>query len=283
MADRSESSCKTSPTEKVKVPPKHGGLARPVFLFCAVLTLTISVLGLVVFLGPAGATKVPRTVHPRAEVIDGVPLVPITNSQRAACVKWADHLKRRVPCPGLLPVPIPVSPTSAEASCLGTLGETACGPAATQVTGDVFLLSQSNFEVPPGYVGVTFAQYGGSVVPEPSVTGGALGHFVFMAGRYLQVYLRDASGKHVPPVPRYCTLVKVSAPISVHGSAAKLYQCADASRGPNQVRLLMGHDLLEWNDAGITCEVSFHGHSQVNQDLDVAEADATVLVSPTRR
>ena len=44
----------------------------------------------------------------------------------------------------------------------------------------------------------------------------------------------------------------------------------------------MGHDLLEWNDAGITSEVSFHGHSQVNLDLDVAVAGATVLISPTR-
>jgi hypothetical protein len=148
--------------------------------------------------------------------------------------------------------------------------------------GDVFLLSQSNFEVPPGYVGVTFQQNNGSIVPEPSVTGGPLGHFVFMAGPHLQVYLRGDAGKHVPPVPRYCTPLKVTPAINVHGTAAKLYQCAETSSGPNQVELLMGHDLLQWNDAGITCEVSFHGHSQVNLDLDVAEADATILISPMK-
>jgi len=157
-------------------------------------------------LAPLAAAKVPpTTVNPRAEVIDGVPLVPITASQRADCERLADHLKRRAPCPGLLPVPIPVAPTSSAASCLGTLGETACGPAAMQVTGDIFLLSQSNFQVPAGYVGVTFQQYNGTVVPEPSVNGGPLGHFVFMAGPDLGGYLRHETGKHVPPVPRYCT------------------------------------------------------------------------------
>lgn len=249
-------------------------------------TLSIAVLvatGLGSFLYPAEATKVlPTTANPKAEVIDGVPLAPINTNQRADCERLANHLKRQVPCPGLLPVPIPVSPTSSAASCLGMIGETTCGPAVIQVMGDFFLLSQSNFQVPPGYVGVTFQQYSGSV-PEPSVTGGPLGHFVFMAGPDLQVYLRDKTGKNVPPVPRYCTPLKVTATIRVHGSVAKPYQCSDSSSGPNEVDLLMGHDLLLWDDAGITCEVSFHGHSQVNLDLDVAEADATVLVSPTKR
>jgi hypothetical protein len=40
---------------------------------------------------------------------------------------------------------------------------------------------------------------------------------------------------------------------------------------------------LVWQDAGITSEVSFHGHSQVNVILDVAMANATVLVSPGKR
>jgi hypothetical protein len=234
-------------------------------------------------LAPLAAAKVPpTTVNPRAEVIDGVPLVPITASQRADCERLADHLKRRAPCPGLLPVPIPVAPTSSAASCLGTLGETACGPAAMQVTGDIFLLSQSNFQVPAGYVGVTFQQYNGTVVPEPSVNGGPLGHFVFMAGPDLGGYLRHETGKHVPPVPRYCTPMKVATTIRVHGSAATLYQCSDSSRGPGEIELLTGHDLLVWNDAGITSEVSFHGHSQVNVDLDIAEADATILVAPPK-
>jgi hypothetical protein len=49
------------------------------------------------------------------------------------------------------------------------------------------------------------------------------------------------------------------------------------------LELLKGHDLLVWEDAGITTEVSFHGHSQVNVDLDIAVAKATVLVASRKR
>jgi hypothetical protein len=38
-----------------------------------------------------------------------------------------------------------------------------------------------------------------------------------------------------------------------------------------------------WKDSGITCEVSFHGHSPVNIGLDIAVADATKLVSPQKQ
>jgi hypothetical protein len=47
-------------------------------------------------------------------------------------------------------------------------------------------------------------------------------------------------------------------------------------------QLIQGHDLLVWHSGGITTEVSFHGHSQVNLDLDIAIADATKLVSPRK-
>ena len=206
--------------------------------------------------------------EPKAEVVDGVPLIPITAVQRSDCAKFANRLKRQVPCPGLLPKPIPVSSTSPDAACLGTLGETACGPAVIQVT-NIFLLSQSNFQVPPGYVGVTYQEYNGTIVPEPSVNGGALGHFVFTVGG--------------PHVPAYCSPMAVAQPVQVQGVAGKLYQCSDSSTGPGELELIMGHDLLVWEDAGITTEVSFHGHSQVNVDLDLAVAKATSLVSPSSR
>jgi hypothetical protein len=61
-----------------------------------------------------------------------------------------------------------------------------------------------------------------------------------------------------------------------------LYQCGNASDSLTQTQIVEGHTLLVWNDRGITCEVSFHGYSQLNVDLDVAVADATVLVSPRR-
>jgi hypothetical protein len=215
------------------------------------------------------STTVPVVSVPeqRPEVVDGVPLIPISAVQRSDCLKFADRLKRQVPCPGLLPKPIPVSSTSPNATCLGTLGEAACGPAVIQVT-NIFLLSQSNFQVPPGYVGVTYQEYNGTVVPEPSVDGGSLGHFVFTAGG--------------PHVPAYCSPMPVEQPVQVHGRAATLYQCSDSSTAPGELQLIMGHDLLVWDDAGITTEVSFHGHSQVNVDLDLAVANATSLVSPLR-
>ena len=67
------------------------------------------------------------------------------------------------------------------------------------------------------------------------------------------------------------------------GAAATLYRCPEVSSGPATFQLYMGHELLVWNDRGMTAEVSFHGLSQVNADLDVAVADATVLVSPKAR
>ncbi|MGA2474474.1 MAG: hypothetical protein ABSG39_13435 [Acidimicrobiales bacterium] len=186
----------------------------------------------------------------------------------------------------MLPDPIPVSPTSAAVLCpgdYGAFGEGSCGPAGIEVDGNLFELSQSNFQVPPGYVGVSYQQDNGVVVPETSISGGPLGHFVFMTGTDLQSVMTNTHGKGVVPVPSYCLPLDPSSLIRVHGGIAKLYQCADASNSLTEIQIVQGHTLLVWNDAGITCEVSFHGHSQVNVDLDVAVANATVLVSPRRR
>jgi hypothetical protein len=164
----------------------------------------------------------------------------------------------------------------------GAIGEGSCGPAGIEVTGNVFLLSQSNFQVPRDYVGVSIGTNNGSV-PETSITGGPLGHFTFIAGTDLALYLRQVRTKNAPPVPVYCLPVKSPKAIRIHGDLATLYECADSSDSRGGLELYMGHTLLVWNDAGMTCEVSFHGHSQANVDLDVAEAKATVLVSPRRK
>jgi hypothetical protein len=232
------------------------------------------------------AAFVSSTAGPRAEVVDGVPLVPTTRAQRGECQKFADHLKRPVPCPGLLPDPIPVSVASASGSCLGqvgALGEGSCGPAGMQLDGNLFELSQSNFKVPSGYVGVSYQQYSGAVVPETSISGGSLGHFVFMTGTDLAYVMTHKRGQRVVPVPPYCSPFDSARPIRVHGRLAKLYQCADALPSLTEVETVLGHSLLVWNDAGIACEVSFHGHSRVNVDLDIAMANATVLVASRKR
>jgi hypothetical protein len=99
----------------------------------------------------------------------------------------------------------------------------------------------------------------------------------------MQHIMANSSGRGVAPVPPYCSPLGPSNQIRVHGHLAKFYQCADASDSLTEIQIVEGHTLLVWNDAGITCEVSFHGHTQVNIDLDVAVANATVLVSPRRR
>ena len=163
------------------------------------------------------------------------------------------------------------------------MAETACGPAVIELTGNQFELSQSNFKVPPGYVGVSFQQNNGAWVPEQSISGGSLGHFVFMTGTDLQSVLAGKHGKSVTPVPPYCSPLDQPSVIRVHGRLARLYTCADESSSQTGSEIILGHILLIWDDHGITCEVSFHGHSQVNVDLDEAEADATVSVSPHAR
>jgi hypothetical protein len=224
--------------------------------------------------------------EPRAQVVDGVPLVPTTKAQRGECLAFADHVRRPVPCPGLLPDPIPVSPTSAATLCrgnYGAFGEGSCGPAGFQVGGNLFELSQSNFQVPPGYIGVTFAQSDGTVVPDTSITGGPLGHFVFMTGTDLRHVMTNNRDRRAAPVPSYCAPLHPASLVRVRGHLAKLYQCGVASNSGSELRIVEGHTILVWNDAGITCEVSFHGHSRTNVDLDVAVANATVLVAPRKR
>jgi hypothetical protein len=234
--------------------------------------------------GAASAASASDAPGPKAVVIDGVPLIPTTASQRDQCQKFANHLKRPVPCPGLLPDPIPDTSASVAEQCIGDVGafsETACGPAAIDWFGDTFELSQSNFQVPSTYVGVTLEQSNGAVVPQSSIGGGPLGHFVFMDGTDLAYVMTHKRGERIAPVPSYCSRLS-RFHVSVRGQPAHVYQCG-SDQSLNQLELVSGHTLLVWQDAGITSEVSFHGHSQVNVILDVAMANATVLVSPGKR
>jgi len=137
------------------------------------------------------------------------------------------------------------------------------------ITTPFFIVDQYNFQVPSDYVGVP---------EERSATGGPLGHFVVYAGKNLDLIRVPTSRPKV--IPTYCRPL-TTAPIRIHGTVANLYQC---SEGGDQTSVLLdaGHELLVWRQDGVTCEVSFHGHSQVNQDLDVAVARGTRMIYPSR-
>ena len=115
-------------------------------------------------------------------VVDGVPFVPITTSQRRECQRFSARARRPVPCPGLLPVPIRVPRDYSGPPCLGVFAETACSPGVIQPSRSLFVLSRSNFMVPRNYEGVSFQQYNGAAVPMKSIAGGPLGRVVFMTG-----------------------------------------------------------------------------------------------------
>ncbi len=217
------------------------------------------------------ATPSPQHTH----IVDGVPLIPLTHSQRAECQRYANKAHRPVMCPGVLPMPIPVSDTSPQAQCLAvSIGEDACGPAGYQIDSKELLINQSNFQVPPTYVGVpTLA----------SVTGGPLGHFVFLEGP--RVTFIEGSGPRPKEVsvPSTCEIVPLGKSLRIHGSVATFYQCANGPLTYNEPALYLGHDLLTWRERGLEIQVSFHGHSRVNVDLDTAVANSTVVVSPKNR
>lgn len=220
------------------------------------------------------ATTTPSVSFQRATEVDGVPLTPITGAQRAHCQSYAAKLKRPVVCPGLLPTPIPIS-AAPGGVCSKGIGEDQCGPAIFQSSeNDGLFINQANFQVPPGYVGVPGL---------PSISGGSLGHFVLVEGPVIKWYEGSGSAtKVVVSVPSTCKVSPLVKPIRIHGAAAKFYECANGPMTPDTPALYLGHDLLTWRERGLLVEVSFHGHSSVNQDLDVAVAKAAIVVAPKR-
>jgi hypothetical protein len=175
-------------------------------------------------------------------------------------------------CPGLLPAPIPVSATSPQGQCLAIqLGEDSCGPAASQIASKQLLISQSNFQAPATFVGVPLST---------SITGGPLGHFVFLEGLHVTFYEGSGPEAKKVSVPSTCQLMALGKPLRIHGAAATFYQCANGPMTPNTPALYLGHDLLTWKERGLQVQVSFHGHTGVNLDLDTAVANSTLVVSP---
>lgn len=227
----------------------------------------------------AGASGSPAGVrgHPiTSENVGGVPLIATSKAQRLDCRRLATSLHRPVPCPSLVPEPLAVSPDA-----LACYHGGVCGPATVYVGRSSLLMTGMNFVVPRGYVGVSVETYTG-LVPDTSTSGGPMGHFVFETGTSLTGEYRPGSDKMASALPSYCARVHLGAPVRIHGTVGSFYECADSSNDRDAIETVQGHDLLEWRQDGLLCQVSFHGHSALNFDLDVAMAKATMLVRPRR-
>lgn len=258
----SESGIRITP----KLKPSKEGRSLALVVAAAILVATLF-----------GLTD-PATSAPAPETIDGVLLVPAPHSQFSDCQRLANQLHRTVPCPGLVPKPIPLSPTTAATFCSGG---GSCGPAYVWVNPKSLMMTQMNFQVPAGYVGVSIGTYNG-FVPATSSTGGPLGHFVFETGPDLVGEYKPHSNKAASSIPSYCQRTSGKAGVRIAGSVGTYYQCADSSNERNAIETIAGHDMLQWVDHGMVTQVSFHGHSQVNLDLDLAIARSVMLVRPHR-
>lgn len=82
-----------------------------------------------------------------------------------------------------------------------------------------------------------------------------------------------------PKFRPYCTEVPTDGALQVHGDSAALYECSDVWN-QSSLEIDVGHELLVWKQSGVTCEVSFHDHSLLNQELVVVAARAITLVDP---
>jgi hypothetical protein len=177
-----------------------------------------------------------------------------------------------VPCPDVIPSPAAASLTAA--SCASP-GDLICGVAQIDASGPAprltyFVWNQYAFQVPAGYVGVP---------GETAADGGPLGHFVIYSAKNLDVARDPRSAPQT--VPSYCTRINQGAALPIHGSVGRMYECSETGDAAS-IELDQGHELLVWRQAGVTCEVSFHGHSRTNQDLALAVARSTRMTSPAR-
>lgn len=214
---------------------------------------------------------------PKAQQIDGGSLVPAPKGQVSRCRQLARQLRRAVPCPGLVPDPITTTSASALGFCVSSPGT--CGPAQVWVNRKSLEMSLMNFQVPSGYVGVSLGTYNGQV-PATASNGGPLGHFVFETGTTLVGEYQPGSNRVAASIPSYCQPIVGHGVIRIHGSVGTFFQCAESSSDRNAVQTVAGHDLLQWKQDGMLNQVSFHGHSPVNLDLDLAVAQSVHLIQP---
>jgi len=149
--------------------------------------------------GTAAAQVLPPSIPVppvRAAAIGGVPLQPVTAGDWHECQQVADSPRAPVPCPTLLPVPMPGTRTTVDC---GALGGMVCGRPLLSASGGYFLLDQFGFVVPADYVG--------------QLPGG--GHVVVMSARRFDA--RSDPALPPTPIPGYCAPVPQVPPLVVPG------------------------------------------------------------------
>ena len=216
---------------------------------------------------PAAKAPPPSTPVPQmsATVIDGVPLNPITAREWQRMPEGCRHDTCTRPVPDVV-----ARPDARVAVCIRIVQIRTCQLADARSSvhpGTYFLVDQYSFEVPDGYIGYL----------------SGVGHFVVMGA--MRFNARLDTNLPATPIPGYCSSSSMNAPIVIHGIPASMYECGQ-DPGPSlpiadqYIETVSGHELVEWRQDGVTCEVSFHGHSTVNQDLAVAVAQSTHMVFP---
>jgi hypothetical protein len=178
---------------------------------------------------------------PPAGVLElgGVYLLPTSGRFRRQCQQAADRLGVPVPCPTLLPPRPPNStpPTVCERR----------SPWCTRQFG--FLLEDSGFVVPPGYIGL-----------EPA-TGA---HLAIAAAR-------RATGSVA------CVGDRPVATVKVRGTSGRLSLCPHAA----EATVHLGSVLLRWRERDMILAVSVQGHTDLNRRLVQALAAHLALVPPS--
>jgi hypothetical protein len=107
-------------------------------------------------------------------------------------------------------------------------------------------------------------------------------HFKVVLRTTLLGEYKPDSDRIAASLPSYCLPIPGQPAVRIHGSVGAFFQCADSSSDRNAIETVEGHDLLQWKQDDMLIQVSFHGHSQVNLDLDLAVARSVHLIHPNR-
>ena len=200
----------------------------------------------------------PAPPPPQSIVVDGVYLVPVGADVLRRCQLAANMLKIAVPCPAMLPVPLPGGPSAqCDAEPFGGRRCTFNGQ---------FFLAQRGFPVPPGQRGLL-----GSVgnLTTALVITALRGPRPFDPARNL--YGADACSH----LRRFGSpKLVLSDGVAVPGG---LFECKGHADNFSELR---GSDILMWSERGVAVGIASFGHVPLSRHLLLALAGHLPLVPP---